>query len=101
VINRFEKRLSNWKGKFLSSGGRLMLINSVLSSLPISMMSFFKIPVGVLEKLDVIRSRFFWQGGHHNKKYRLVKWKIICQPKELCVLGVANHATKNTCLLSK
>jgi hypothetical protein len=54
AIARFEKILSNWKGKFLSSGGSLVLINSVLSSLPIFMMSFFEIPVRVLEKLDAI-----------------------------------------------
>jgi hypothetical protein len=30
-----------------------------------------------------------------------VKWKIICQPKELGGLGVANLVTKNICLLSK
>jgi hypothetical protein len=36
-----EKRLSGWKGKMLTTGGRLVLINSVLSSLPMFMMSFF------------------------------------------------------------
>ena len=101
VVDRFESRLSNWKAKFLSSGGRLVLINSVLSSLPIFMMSFFEIPTGVLQKLDAIRSRFFWQGGHHKKKYRLAKWEIICQPKEIGGLGVANLDIKNICLLSK
>jgi hypothetical protein len=39
--------------------GRLVLINSVLSSLPIFMTSFFEILAGVLEKLDAIRSIFF------------------------------------------
>jgi hypothetical protein len=43
----FEKRLSRWKGKHLSAGGRLTLVNSVLSSLPMYMMSFFSIPKGV------------------------------------------------------
>ena len=46
VIDRFEKRLSSWKSKLLSSGGRLVLINSVFSSLPIFMMSFFEVPAG-------------------------------------------------------
>ena len=101
VIDRFEKRLSSWKSKLLSSGGRLVLINSVLSSLPIFMMSFFEVPAGVLQKLDAIRSRFYWQGGHSKKKYRLTKWKIICQPREIGGLGVANLAIKNVCLLSK
>jgi hypothetical protein len=73
VEERFQKKLSSWKGKLLSSGGRLVLINSVLSSLPMFMMSFFRIPKGVLEKLDYYRSRFFWQCDEHKKKYRLAK----------------------------
>lgn len=62
VIDRFKKILSNWKGKFLSLRGRLVLINSILCNLPIFMISFFEIPTGVRQKLDVIRYRFFWQG---------------------------------------
>jgi hypothetical protein len=72
VEERFEKRLSSWKGKHLSSGGRLTLINSMLSSLPLYMMSFFPIPKGVLKKLDYFHSRFFWQ-QEEKKKYCLVK----------------------------
>jgi hypothetical protein len=41
IEERFQKKLSSWKGKLLSSGGRLVLINSVLSSLPMFMMFFF------------------------------------------------------------
>jgi hypothetical protein len=44
-------------------GGRLVLINSVLSSLPMFMLSFFEVPKGMLEKIDYFRSRFFWQSG--------------------------------------
>ena len=43
----------------LSIGGRLVLINSVLSSLPMFMMSFFEISRGVLKKLDYFICRFF------------------------------------------
>jgi hypothetical protein len=50
IENRIEKRLSGWKGKMFSVGGRLVLINSVLSSLPMFILSFFEIPRGVLEK---------------------------------------------------
>jgi len=39
-------------------GGRLVLINSVLSSLPMFMLSFFEIPKGVLKKMNYFRSRF-------------------------------------------
>jgi hypothetical protein len=55
-----EKRLSSWKGKYLSVGSRLVLINSVLTSLVMFMMSFFEVPRGVLKKIDFYRSRFYW-----------------------------------------
>ena len=61
VLERFEKRLSGWKWKLLSVGGRLVLINSVLSSLPMFMLSFFEVPCGVPKKMDYYRSRFYWQ----------------------------------------
>src|SRR6266540_5160824 len=73
VEERIEKRLSSWKGKHLSIGDRLTLINSVLSSLPMYMMSFFEVPKCVLKKLDYFRSRFYWQGDESRRKYRLAK----------------------------
>jgi hypothetical protein len=101
VVERFEKKLSSWKGKLLSLGGRLTLINSVLSSLPMYMMSFLAIPSGVLKKLDYLRSRFYWQGDGHKKKYRLAKWDIICRPKEQGGLGIHDLEIKNKALISK
>jgi hypothetical protein len=45
-------------------------------------LSFYEVPKGVLQKLDFYRSRFFWQGDDHKKKYRIAKWKVICRPKD-------------------
>ena len=73
VEERFQKRLNRWRSKMLSVGGRLVLLNSVLSSLPMFMLSFFELPKGVLKKLDYFRSRFCWQSDEHKKKYRLTK----------------------------
>ena len=101
IENRIEKKLSGWKGKLLSVGGRLVLLNSVLSSLPMFMMSFFELPKGVLEKIDCFRSRFYWQNDQHKRKYRLAKWEILCQPKGQGGLGIHNLDLQNKCLLSK
>jgi hypothetical protein len=49
---RLKKRLSSWKGKMLSIGGRLVLINSILSNIVFYMLSFFQLPKGVQNKLD-------------------------------------------------
>ena len=67
----------------MSVAGRLVLINSVLTSLAMFMLSFFEVPKQVFERLDYYRSRFFWQPKEHKKKYRLAKWNILCQSKEV------------------
>jgi hypothetical protein len=85
----------------LSVGGRLVLINSVLNSLLMFMLSFFKVPRGVVKKLDYFRSRFFWQSDEHKKKYRLTKSKLVYTPKDPGGLGVLNLDVHNKCLLSK
>jgi hypothetical protein len=77
IEEKFQKKLASWKGNLLSVGGRLVLINSVLTSIAMSMLSFFEVPKGVLKKLDYYRSRYFWQCDEHKKQYRLTKWSII------------------------
>ena len=99
--DRFERKLSTWKDKLLSYGGRLTLINSVLSNLSVYMLSFFEIRKEVLKKLNFYRSRFFWQGDGHKKKYKLSKWDILCRPKEQGGLGIMDLEIQNKCLLSK
>ncbi|CAJ2678325.1 unnamed protein product [Trifolium pratense] len=47
VLNRIKNRLSGWKSRFLSFGGRLVLLRSVLTSLPVYALSFFKAPSGL------------------------------------------------------
>jgi hypothetical protein len=54
----------------------------VLTNLVMFMMSFFEVPRGVLEKIDLYKSRFYWQSDEYKKKYRVAKWSIICQPKD-------------------
>jgi hypothetical protein len=85
----------------LSYGDRLNLINSVLTSLPMFMLSFLEIPIGVRKRLDFFRSRFFWQSDGHKRKCRLTKLDVICRPKDQGGLGVEVLHLKNISLLSK
>jgi hypothetical protein len=59
IEDRFGKKLNYWKAKYLSYSGWLILLNSVLSSLSMFMVSIFEILKGVIKKLDQYRSYFF------------------------------------------
>jgi hypothetical protein len=54
VVDRIRARLSVWNNKILSFGGRLVLLNSVLSSLPVYFLSFFKDPTGIISSIESI-----------------------------------------------
>jgi hypothetical protein len=82
VEERFKKRLNYWRSKMLLVGGRLVLLNSILSNLLMFMLSFFELPKGVLKMLDYFRSWFFWQSDEQKKKYRLTKWEVVYTPKD-------------------
>jgi hypothetical protein len=64
------------------------------------MLSFLEIPNGVRKRLDIFRSRFFWQSDETKKKYRLKIWNIICRPKNQGGLGIEVLDLKNKCLLN-
>ena len=62
VIDRIVSRLSSWNHKFLSFGGHMVLLKSVMSSLPVYFLSFFKAPTGIISSIKSIFQQF-WGGG--------------------------------------
>ncbi|XP_058783484.1 uncharacterized protein LOC131658170 [Vicia villosa] len=67
VINAMKSKLLSWKGRFLSIGGRFTMLNSVLTNIPIYQLSFYKIPVKVMQKNIFIQRNFcgmeWWRRG--------------------------------------
>ena len=51
IVKKCERKLAKWKQKLLSFGGRVTLIKSVLNSIPIYFLSFFRAPNKILDKL--------------------------------------------------
>ena len=60
LVQKFEKKISLWTQKLLSLGGRLILVQSVLSSIPVYWMGLAPLPVSILHKLGSITFAFLW-----------------------------------------
>nr|GFA90873.1 hypothetical protein [Tanacetum cinerariifolium] len=59
VVQKVKNKLSTWKAKTLSVGGRITLIKPVLGAIPTYYLSLFKVPKGVLSRLEILRHSFF------------------------------------------
>nr|GEY30076.1 hypothetical protein [Tanacetum cinerariifolium] len=87
VVDKVKYRLSKWKMKALSIGGRLTLLKSVLGSIPIFHMSIFRVPSKVLQAMESLRGHFF--NGHEigSHKATWVKWNNVLAAKDKGGLG--------------
>ena len=90
-----------WKRQYISKGGRITLIRSTLSNLPIYFMSIFQIPRAVRIRLEKIQRDFLWGGGALEQKPHLVRWSIVCDDKGKGGLGVKSLGLFNKALLGK
>jgi hypothetical protein len=101
VVERLRKRLRSWGNRYVSLGGRIVLINSVLNSIQIFYLSFMELPVMVRKNIICIQREFLWGGVKGGRKISWVKWKDVCLPRSQGGLGVRDVSKVNSSLLIK
>ena len=69
VIATIKTRLSRWQSRFLSSGGRLVLLKYVLTSLPVYALSFFKALSSIISLIESIFKKINWVGVRITGKF--------------------------------
>ena len=68
LVDKTARKLANWKSNLMSIGGRLILSKSVLGSLGTYLFSMLKAPVGIINKLESMKRRFFWGGKEQQQE---------------------------------
>ncbi|GJZ47149.1 RNA-directed DNA polymerase, eukaryota [Tanacetum coccineum] len=101
LVHKLRSRLSKWKVKTLSIGGRLTLLKSVLGASPLYNMSIFKIPKGELKDMEAIRSKFFNGADSSERKITWIAWEKVLAAKKNRGLGVSSFFALNRALLLK
>lgn len=101
IIERMENKLSVWRGKLMSIGGRLTLIKSSLSNLPLYFMSLFPIPQSIILRIIRIQRQFLWCKSSEVKTMAPINWNTVQLPRSLGGLSTGNLLHRNLALLFK
>nr|GEZ29494.1 RNA-directed DNA polymerase, eukaryota [Tanacetum cinerariifolium] len=101
TIGKLKARLSNWKLKTLSVGGRFTFLKSVLGSTPIYNLSIYKALKSVLHSMESLRRNFFNGVQCEERKIAWIKWTKILASKKNDGLGVSSLYALNRALLFK
>jgi hypothetical protein len=64
-------------------------------------MSMHLLPKTILKKMDRTRKKIFLAGGGEKKKYHLVKWIKVTNPKQKGGLGIKDLIRMNLSLLCR
>lgn len=99
IIERVKSKLEGWRAKFLSKAGRIVLINSVLNSLPTHVMQCTMLPKSVNNRLDRICRNFLWGSTDERKKLHPISWDIVTKPKAEGGLGLRRSEDRNKALV--
>ena len=60
LLERIRSKLSSWKGRLLSFASKITLVQSILQSLPIYLVSCGWVLKTVLDKVDAYCRRVLW-----------------------------------------
>uniref|UniRef100_A0A2N9HM73 RNase H type-1 domain-containing protein n=1 Tax=Fagus sylvatica TaxID=28930 RepID=A0A2N9HM73_FAGSY len=72
IVEKVQAKLTSWKSKLLSPAGRVVLIQSVTSSLPAYYMQNTALPSSICNDLDRLNRNFLWGSTSESKKMHLV-----------------------------
>ena len=101
IIDRFNKKLSGWKGSSLSQAGKCTLVKSIFQNHPTYALRFFGIVTKHVEIMLKIQRDFLWTRAEEHKRYHLVSWDLVCLPKCYGGLGIRKIRHLNNALLAK
>lgn len=93
--------MNSWKGRWLSWAGRLVMLKTLVSSLPIYLLSYLALTSGANTNIIHKMRRFFWQGLAEKDRVALISWEKICKPKEYGGVSLRDQSSKNKALGAK
>ena len=101
ALTKDSKKLDNWTSRWLSLGGRLLIITSILQCVLVYWFYLLHVPGGVIVVIRRVILCFIWRGKHKDHKFHLVSWEVLSKPKFAGRWGIKNLRLVNMALCAK
>ncbi|KAI0519773.1 hypothetical protein KFK09_007234 [Dendrobium nobile] len=101
ILSNVMDKLNAWSKKSLSLGGKLILIDSSLLSMPNFLITHSMVPKRVLHELEKLCRSFLWHKNDGTNDMHYVAWGDICKPRCFGGLGVHSPLDRVGSLRSK
>jgi hypothetical protein len=100
LVAIFERKISFWCNKWLSLGGRFILVKSVLEGLAVYWMTLERIPNKIIILFRRLSCNFLWNDRVDNHRFHLCKWQSLYRPRKAGGWGLKNLSIFNSALLA-
>ena len=78
----FERKIKNWTYRYLSLGGRVVLIKAVLTGLSVYWFALARCPESILNILHKHIYNFLWGTSAGHSSSHLANWELLALPFE-------------------
>ncbi|KAJ4794391.1 RNA-directed DNA polymerase (Reverse transcriptase) [Rhynchospora pubera] len=101
LLEKMKAKLSGWKSNMLSHAGRLVMIKSVLMSMPVYSMALEMLPRTIVKEMNILLAKFFWGKTDKSRYLSFIAWRKVCKPIEFGGLGIKDLQTFGEALFLK
>ncbi|KAL0920847.1 hypothetical protein M5K25_007862 [Dendrobium thyrsiflorum] len=96
IMKKMCEKISSWEFHFLSYGGRLTILKSVLNSMAFHLFQVIKPNVETVVRFERLLNKFFWGTRNDVKRMHWTSWIKLCGPLKEGGLGCKSIADSIT-----
>nr|XP_027086544.1 uncharacterized protein LOC113708281 [Coffea arabica] len=101
IKDSISKRMTSWKNKLLSQGGKEVLLKAVSMAMPVYTMSCFKLPKTLCKEVTSIFAKYWWGEADGRDKMHWCSWGRMAMEKKEGGLDFKDLQKFNKALLAK
>lgn len=101
IKDSLAQRIDGWQNKFLSQGGKEVLLKAVALALPTYTMACFQLPKTLCEKITALMADLWWTNQKEKKGIHWKAWEHMSMPKRHGDIGFKDLEAFNLALFGK